>query len=318
MQSRFLLRPSAQTRARIHGVLGRALRLYDVQIHAFSVMSNHWQVLASAQCGNQFASFIGYVNSNIARELGRLHDWQGPFWSRRARPIPCLDDNATIDRLRYCIAQGTKEGLVASPMLWPGASATTALVGDMTVTGEWVDRDNLRPARRAAARKQSAVAEADHTHEISFQLTPLPCWSTLDADALRAKHQALIDDVVSATQLARGVVPFLGVAAVLGADPHGALRESSNSPAPACHTSAESIRDKFRRGYAAFKAAYRAAAAVVREKFTADMINNQSFKPTIETCQRQLLMPPGCYLTATCFISQHSSVLSSIVRCSDG
>jgi REP element-mobilizing transposase RayT len=237
-QSRFLLRPSARARARIHGVLGRALKLYDVQIHAFAVMSNHWQVLASASCGDQFSSFMGYVNSNIAREMGRLHHWAGPFWGRRARPIPCLDDLSTIDRLRYCIAQGTKEGLVESPLQWPGASSTSALIGDMTITGEWVDRDRLRPALRAASKHPQTIPdiETEHTHEISFPLTPLPCWAGLAPAALREKHQGLIDDVLAATHDARGQRPFLGVAAVLSTNPHDAPHDSDCSPAPACHT----------------------------------------------------------------------------------
>jgi REP element-mobilizing transposase RayT len=317
MQSRFLLRPSAQSRSRIHGVLGRALRLYDVQVHAFAVMSNHWHVLASARCGNQFASFIGYVNSNIAREIGRLHQWAGPFWGRRARPIPCLDDHAAIDRLRYCVAQGTKEGLVPSPLLWPGASSTTALVGDMTVVGEWVDRDTLRPALRAAVRKNKIVAEAAHTHNISFQLTPLPCWSKLDAQTLRAKHQALVDDVVNAAKAARGATQFVGVPAILASDPHDAPRESSTSRAPLCHTTPEAIRSQFRRAYAIFKNEYRKAAAYIRESWATEVnlrTQNVADKQS-ETSWGSL--PPGCYLTAMRFIPPPPSVLSSIVRLPD-
>jgi putative transposase len=320
-QGRFLLRPSAQSRARIHGVIGRALKLYDVQIHAFAVMSNHWQVLASARCGDQFAGFIGYVNSNIAREMGRLHQWSGPFWGRRARPIPCLDDDATIDRLRYCIAQGTKEGLVESPLLWPGASSTSALVENMTVSGQWVDRDRLRPALRAAARRQATVAEAQHTHDISFSLTPLPCWSHLDPATLRAKHQGLVAQIVRATKEARGSMPFLGVAAVLHTRPHDAPEQSASSPAPLCHATAESIRQRFRRAYAAFIDAYRFAARAVREIFKAGVQLGSEPAPA-ERCNARpnsrVDMPPGCYLSAICSIPQQASVLSSIVRFPDG
>jgi hypothetical protein len=31
----------------------------------------------------QLADFMGYFNSNLAREAGRLEDWREKFWSRR-------------------------------------------------------------------------------------------------------------------------------------------------------------------------------------------------------------------------------------------
>jgi hypothetical protein len=264
---------------------------------------------------------MGYVNGNIAREIGRLHRWAGPFWGRRARPIPCLDDHATIDRLRYCIAQGTKEGLVPSPLLWPGASSTNALLDNMIVTGEWVDRDKLRPARRAAERKQTAVSEADHTHNISFQLTPLPCWSKLDHRELHAKHQALVDEIVNDTKEARGQLPFLGVSVVLGAEPHDAPRESARSPAPLCHATTEAIRSQFRRGYALFKDVYRKAAALARVSFDSDANRSSQTSRDAKLVPSNHIVnsaPPGCYLTAMCFIPQRPSVLRSIVRLPDG
>jgi hypothetical protein len=290
-----------------------------VQIHAFAVMSNHWQVLASASCGNQFASFMGYVNSNIAREMGRLYQWAGPFWGRRARPIPCLDDDSTIDRLRYCIAQGTKEGLVESPLMWPGASSTSALIGDMIIRGEWVDRDRLRPALRAASKHHKAAREleAEHTHEISFSLTPLPCWATLESAALREKHQELIQDVVAATKEARGSLPILGVAAVLSKNPHDAPQESANAPAPICHTTSQPIRERFRRAYTAFVETYRAACKVVRERFCNMSMGGEIADIDADTV-RHSHAPPGCYLTAVRFVPQLPSILSSIVRHPDG
>jgi hypothetical protein len=47
-----------------------------------------------------------YVNSNIAREISRLHGWTDKIWSRRYQAIVVSDEEgAQIARLRYLLAK---------------------------------------------------------------------------------------------------------------------------------------------------------------------------------------------------------------------
>src|SRR5512134_392687 len=178
IQERFLLRPSAEATALIFGVIARAQQLYDVRLHGFVYPSNHGHQLASADDGEQLSAFVGYINGNVAKRVGWLHRWSGTFWGRRARPIPILDDVAAVDRLRYLMSQGVKEGLVNSPLDWPGASSVGALLGDMTIGTRWVDRDGLRAARRS----DPETPEAEFTSHPVIKLSPLPCWAHLSPD----------------------------------------------------------------------------------------------------------------------------------------
>jgi hypothetical protein len=185
IQGRFLLRPSSLSRRIILGVLGRAQLLYpSVRLYAFAYLSNHAHLLVPADDGQYLAAFLGFVNGNVAREMGRLHDWRGPLWGRRHRPIPIRDDDALMDRLRYVIAQGAKEGLVSSPRDWPGASAVPGLLGDMTLEGTWYDRSRETRARR---RGQDPVAESFSSTYV-VRLTPIPRWSALEPRELAARH----------------------------------------------------------------------------------------------------------------------------------
>ncbi len=267
IQGRYLLRPSAQLRRRMIGVLCAAQALYpSVELYAFAVLSNHWEFLASCVCAEDFSRYAGYVNSNFARECGRANAWAGPFWGRRVRMIPCLDDASTIDRLRYCMAQGAKEGLVASPLEWPGATAVPALVGDMTLVGEQLDRDALRRARVAAHRREGGddiICEADFTRETRLQLTPLPIFRNLDESALRARHNELLDSIVSFAAIERAGRPPLGVEAILHQEPHAAPLDFMPTAAPACHTSSTLTRQAFQRLRVAFTAAYRSVADAI-------------------------------------------------------
>jgi hypothetical protein len=258
------MRPSAQVRRRMIGILCSAHEFYPlVKLHAFAVLSNHWECLASCDCAEELSLYIGYVNSNFARLCGREHNWSGPFWARRVRMIPCLDDAATIDRLRYCMAQGAKEGLVDSPLDWPGATSVPALVGDMTLAGERVDRQGLRRAREAAVRagkKASDVLESDYILPTELRLVALPALENLNEAALRKCHVEMLTAVVNTAQIDRDGRPSLGVAKILEQNPHDAPAEFMATDAPICHTTSISIRRSFRRLYNAFVNTYREIA----------------------------------------------------------
>jgi hypothetical protein len=263
IQGRMLLRPGEKLRRRIVGILARGQNFYDVKIYDFAVLSNHWQILLSAASGEALASFMGYVNSNIARECGRAHQWDGPFWGRRCRPIPCIDDAATLDRLKYCVAQGVKEGLVDHPLDWPGACGRSGLVGDMTLDGEWLNRDTFRPAKRAAAKRGVQIAEEAHCHAVTLHLSPLPVFAGLPAVVLQQRHQEIVDEITLVARRARRGAPSLGVAAILVQDPHGAPQTFAATPAPACHASTAKLRDGFNRIRVAMVNAYHDARAAL-------------------------------------------------------
>ncbi len=85
IQSRMLLRPSRVGNRLIVGVFSRAVARYDVRIFGLCVLSNHYHLLIATPDASTLSSFMQYVNSNLAREVGRLHDWREKFWSRRYR-----------------------------------------------------------------------------------------------------------------------------------------------------------------------------------------------------------------------------------------
>ena len=138
IHGRPLLRPGPEANERILGVLARATDYYHVRVFAFGMASNHYHVLYRAEHGLQMSRFQGYLNSNLARELGRLYDWPEKLWSRRYRAMIVSDEpEAQRERLKYVLGQGTKEHLVTSPLDWPGPNAARALVHGEPVVGYW-------------------------------------------------------------------------------------------------------------------------------------------------------------------------------------
>lgn len=149
LQGRLLLRPSPGLNDVILGVLARAARLAALLVHAYAFLSNHDHLLVRVADAQQLAEFMNYLNSNLAREAGRLARWCERFWGRRYQAVLISDEEAAqLGRLSYVLAQGVKEGLVASPYDWPGVHCARALAEGTAVSGSWHDRTLESKARR--------------------------------------------------------------------------------------------------------------------------------------------------------------------------
>ncbi|HEX2556820.1 MAG TPA: transposase, partial [Nitrososphaera sp.] len=149
VHSRLLLRPSNQINETVLGILGRAQELYGAQISGYAFLSNHYHVLVVVDSAKQLADFMTYFNSNLAREVGRLVQWREKFWARRYRAIVVSGEEAAQrERLKYVLSHGAKEGLVSTPLEWPGAHALRPLLTGEPVTGIWLDRTQEYAARR--------------------------------------------------------------------------------------------------------------------------------------------------------------------------
>jgi hypothetical protein len=252
MQERFLLRPGEAERDLILGVIGRGLELYArIMLHAFVYLSNHMHMMLSSGDPTQIAPFIGYVNGQVARVVGKRSGWDGRFWSGRAHVIPVIDDDSAEGRLRYILSHGVKEGLVARPDQWPGASSTPGLLGQQ-LQGHWRSRAEDRATSKS--RAGSAIARV-----YAVPLAPLPSWTRMSPTARIDRVRRIIDDIVREHVLLRPEPP-LGVEHVRARDPHDRPAQPSRSAAPRCHASTPELRQAYRAAYASFCAAYRMAS----------------------------------------------------------
>jgi hypothetical protein len=263
VQGRLLLKPTPLLRGLTLGVLARAARLYPVELHAFAFLSNHFHLLVSVSDAQRLASFMNYLNSNLAREAGRLIRWREKFWGRRYQAILVSSETETqVARLRYILAHGVKEGLVGSLRDWPGAHCAQALLDDTPLTGRWIDRTLEHAARR---KRLPVDPEAFVTAE-ALRLTPLPCWRDLP----RASRQECIRELVAgieqdgARRERQTGKPPLGREALFRQDPRHEPNRLKKGPAPLSHAASRAARDALREAYRIFLGAYRHAADRLR------------------------------------------------------
>jgi hypothetical protein len=262
IQGRLLLRPTAELNQIILGILGRALALYPITLYLVVVASNHVHFILSACNCQLLAKFMCYFNSNLAREAGRLYHWREKIWGRRYRSIPILDDATLVQRVRYLLSHGCKEGLVLRPGDWPGVNCVEALVQGKKLSGVWYDRTREYEARRAG--RDSQPGEFASRYEVS--LTPLPMLEDKSREEQMEWYRQLVEDIERKTRerLGREGRRVMGAKVVLGQRPHGRPAEVKRSPAPLCHCDSMERWIAFRDQYRWFVSLYREASRRLR------------------------------------------------------
>ena len=257
IQRRFLLRPSPALNEIILGALARGQERYRMRVCAFVFLSNHCHMLLYPQDAKQLADFMRYVNSKIAREVGRLHHWKEKIFGRRYVDIHVSDEPAAqIGRLRYLLAQGCKEGLVASPRHWPGASSTKALLQDDPLEGVWIDRTEQYRAHERGEPNPDGL----FTSRERLELSPLPCWEDEPEGHWRAEVRRMVKEIEE-----EAPDNVLGRDAILRQHPHDLPNSpDKRTPAPRFHAIEGRVRRALEVAYAVVVLAYRQASEDLR------------------------------------------------------
>jgi len=248
-----------------------------MKVCAFVYLSNHCHLLLVPEDAAQLASFMRYVNSKIAREVARLHGWKEKIWGRRYTDIVVSDEPlAQESRLRYLLAQGCKEGLVASPRHWPGATCVKGLMTGDEVEGVWIDRTE----QFKAYERREPNPDTLFTNRCRLELSPLPCWADTPDHRWRARVRRWVREVEDSARDKR----VLGREAILRQDPHSKpSSEARRSPAPRFHTIEPTVRRALEWSYHLARLAYRQAVEDLRQG-------------------RKAHFPAGCFPPATAFV----------------
>jgi len=276
IHGRFLTRPSAEVNQLILGVLGFAQAKYPVDLFAFIFLSNHFHMLMRVLSAQRMADFVGFVKSNIAKEVGRLHHWKQTFWGGRYHSASLADsEEVQAARFRYILSNGCKEGLVASPLDWPGVSSAQALYrGETTLTGIWYDRTAEYHARIRGERKRFPSVQ-------TVRLSPLPF---LAASTTAEQREYMVDAVRHIEQETRerhkenATRPW-GARNIEQRDPHDSPEDFLSSPAPWFHCLNRQQYRAMRAARALTVAAYREAAERLRQGDTDIHFPEGSFPP---------------------------------------
>jgi REP element-mobilizing transposase RayT len=205
-ERRFFLRPEKQTNDVFLYVLAAAARRYDVSVHAFCVLSNHYHLIVTDQRGN-LPAFMQYLDSLVARAVNAsLGRFEG-FWARDASysAVTPLDCGDVVAKVAYVLANPVASGLVRTGGEWPGLRSAPQQVG---------------VARLVASRpKLFFAANGCMPEQVELELTAPPGFAS------PAEFSALVSSAVAELEarhrgeIVSGGRGFLGAARVLAQKP---------------------------------------------------------------------------------------------------
>lgn len=165
-EERFFLEPSPGVNEAARAWLARAQEIFEVEIVAYTFMSNHYHLVARAP-KNNLPSFMGYFSANLARSLNRIHNHRGAVWHKRYSAIVLLNDLAIQDRVAYTENNPVSAGLCQESSAWCGASSANQSEPVMELT--MVHR---RPWHREARMAEGKQAKYTVTHKLTLSSVP--------------------------------------------------------------------------------------------------------------------------------------------------
>ena len=247
--------PTRRLNPLLLGVIGRAQEQHpNVRLYLFVVMSNHMHLILSAPDCRVLSSFMNFINGNLAKEAGRLYEWQEKFWGRRFTSIEILDQEKLMGRVHYLLSHGCKEGMVNRPGDWPGVNCVEALTTGRSLKGVWLDRTAiyLSPDGDRDSRKYETKYEV--------RLSPLPGFEEMSAGARRSQWRRLIGGIEEEYEKGPPKDPKK-----IARHPHDRPEKMKKGPRPFCHATTRALRKLYREAYALFVMAYRQARELLFE-----------------------------------------------------
>jgi REP-associated tyrosine transposase len=225
-ERRFFLRPSKMTDAIFLYLLAVAADRYDIQVHAFCVLSNHVHMVVTDPHAH-LPDFHRYLDGLAARAMNCfLGRWDG-FWERDTYSAVRLETpEAVIEKMVYVLANPVAAGLVRRGQQWPGLWSHPSRIG-----GEPIVAERLAGFFRKLGRMPASA---------TLQLARPPGFETDAAFVERLSEKLREAEDRAAAELEAEGRSFLGVDRVLAQKPcarpaPGEPRRKLN-PRVACRT----------------------------------------------------------------------------------
>jgi REP element-mobilizing transposase RayT len=119
-ERRFFLRPSKNTNAIFGYLLALAASRYEIRVHAYCVLSNHFHLVVTDPAA-RLPDFHRYLDGLVARATNAaLGRWES-FWDPSSYSAVRLEtESAVLEKIVYVLANPVAAGLVRRGREWPG------------------------------------------------------------------------------------------------------------------------------------------------------------------------------------------------------
>ena len=272
-RAQFRLRPDPDRTNALRFILAKALeRAPGIQLAAAVQMGNHAHIVLTDLHG-ELATFMEYVDGQLARVLNDLDGVRGQVFERRYSAIEIVDDESFADRIVYTITNPVAANLVRSHSDWPGLVAWFGSVDGPIICMRFRDRDFRRATEAAKRLGDPAPRREDFTDRAELRFAPA---DGIERSAVRAGILRRERELEQKRNR-----PVLGVPAVLETDTFDAPDHPKRSPMPLCHAATRERWFQYRAHWRAFERAYREASAAFRTGHLAALFPEHAFRPPL-------------------------------------
>ncbi len=169
--SRLWLINNPELEERILAYLARYAEHYGVIIYAFTVMGNHYHLLACFPNGNK-AAFFRDFNGMISRlTKSRVKMFEGgKLWARRVRSQVVPNQEDILDRFFYTALNPVAAGLVEKLSDYPSYNSFADATRGRTRTFKVVEWHKYNSQKRK--RRNITIAEFTKYHKLSYARLP--------------------------------------------------------------------------------------------------------------------------------------------------
>ncbi len=227
-----LLRPSKRTNRIVAYVVAVMSKKWNIHVHAFIVMGNHWHVCLTDPDG-AIVEFQRDCHNFIARALNVHHNEDESVWnSSQSSRVECVEPDDLVGRIAYTMANPVEAGLVRFGSSWPGLRRA------------WPSKP--RTIEKPPRFFRGADKGGDWPAEATLELVRPPGYEELSDDDLAGVIGGAIDEREQRFRDQRDAEgkPFLGRRRVLEQSRHDRPR----TPEPRFRISPKvACRDKWRR-----------------------------------------------------------------------
>jgi REP element-mobilizing transposase RayT len=273
------MRPNKKVRKLIAGIIARYAEIFQVEIYACIVLSNHYHFLIRALLGNS-DEFAENVNREIARRVNWINRREGKFWARRYDDQPILNEDDLLEAFLYITTNAVKHGLVEDPSKWPGFTT--------------YEQNISETPKEYAFYHYSAQDGQERVTYHTLKITPLPQFKDMKKKKRLQEVKELIAERTRALVESRKAngQGFLGAEAVVAQDPYDCPQSTSRSPRPHCYSKNAQTIKEYRQHVRDRRDKYIEASARYRLGDLFVVFPEHSFKPPLHRKPRIVPFKP--------------------------
>lgn len=205
--------PTREVVETIWFVLAYVASRFDVAIHEFCWMSNHYHlVLTTGDDG--LPAFMGELNALLSRALNALRGWSGTNIEKGYNVTKPQDAEAVLGHAAYTLANPCAAHLVGRAAQWKGVTSVGLRYGEVITikrprVGLWAAKRAGRRAAMNGRRAGFAGGRSGLPEVVGFALVRPPVGGgVLDDDGVRAevvRRTAALEEKAEAARRRRGI-----------------------------------------------------------------------------------------------------------------